>query len=184
MATRANKQTLSEVTTDNGKNMQEESTSDATANNNLNMQINNNQILQLSVQQDEINLLYAEAMEHLIESATTENNLRDGLNPSPFEPILPELWPGDIEIIVEAPTEPNTAPEEIVDSKTMRVDGAGQPSGTPYDHEICRGCAAIGHVLESCPEDHGLKLTDYQMHFIGQTNASANKAKPAGTGID
>ena len=74
--------------------------------------------------------------------------------------------------------------EEIVDNKTIRVDREGHPSGTPNDHRVCRGCAAIGHVLGSCPEDHGLKLTDCQMHFMGQTNASANKMKPAGAGID
>ena len=40
----------------------------------------------------------------------------------------------------------------------------------------------MGHVLESCPEDHGLKLTDCQTHRTGQTNVLANKTKPTGTG--
>ena len=124
-------------------------------------------------------------MKDPIEPPKTENNPRDGLNPSPTKPTFkPELRPGDIEIIVEAPKEPNTAIEEIVDNKTIRVDRVGEPPGPPNDHKVCCGCAAIGHVLESCPEDHGLKLTDCQMHFMGQTNASVNKMKPAGKGID
>ena len=89
-------------TTDNGKAMQQESTLDATADNDLNMQTDD-QFLQLNVQQDEIDMLYAEAMEDPIESPKTENNPRDGLNLSPTEPTLPELRPGDIKIIVEAP---------------------------------------------------------------------------------
>ena len=87
------------------------------------------------------------------------------------EPTLPELGPSDIEIIIEAPKEPATATEEIV-NKTVRVDGGEQPSGTPNDHKVCCGCPAIGHILESCPEGHGLKLTDCQMHHMEQTIAS------------
>ena len=128
-------QTLSEATTDNGKNMPEKSTSDATADNNLNMQTDDDQFLQINVRQDENKLLYTEAMEEPIESPKIENNPRDGLNPSLSELNLLELGPGDIEITVEAPMEPNTAIEEIIANKTVRVDGTGQPSGTPDDHK-------------------------------------------------
>ena len=65
-------------TTDNGKAMQQESTLDATADNDLNMQTDD-QFLQLNVQQDEIDMHYAEAMEDPIESPETEGNPRDGL---------------------------------------------------------------------------------------------------------
>ena len=175
-------QILSEATTHTSNNMSKESTTEATADNDLNMQTDD-EFLQLDVQQEKIDTLYADAMEDLIvESPKTEHNHRDGLNPSMPEPTLPELGPSDIEIIIEAPKEPATATEEIV-NKTVRVDGGEQPSGTPNDHKVCCGCAAIGHILESCPEDHGLKLTDCQMHHMEQTNASANKMKPAGTGI-
>ena len=53
-------------------------------------------------------MLYAEAMEDLFESPKTERNPRDGLNPLTPEPTLPELGPGDIKIIVEAPKEPKS----------------------------------------------------------------------------
>ena len=103
------------------------------------------------------------------------------MNPSMPKPTLPELGPGDIEIIIEAPKEPDTLTKVIV-NKTIRVEE--QPSGTPTNHKVCCRCAAIGHVLESCLEDHGLKLTNCQMHHMGQTNSSANKMKPVGAGID
>ena len=142
------KQKLSEATTDTGKNMSKESTSDAAADNDLNLQTDN-EFLQLDVEQEKIDMLYAEAMEDLFESPKTERNPRDGLNPLTPEPTLPELGPGDIKIIVEAPKEPNTATEEIINNKTVRVNGEEQPSRTPNDDKVCCGCAAIGHVLVS-----------------------------------
>ena len=58
-------QTPSEATTDTGKNMPKESTSDATADNDLNMQTDD-EFLQVDVQQEKIDTLYADAMEDLI----------------------------------------------------------------------------------------------------------------------
>ena len=181
-------QTLSETTSANDKNMPAEPLSDATADNNPGMQTNNEQILQISLRQDEVdqlNKLFADAMEDpVIESPKTEGNPRDGLHSSLSKQTLPKLGPGDIEVTVVASTESDTAAKEIVDNKTIRIDGEGQSSGIPDDHKICRGCTAVGHILESCPKDHGLKFTHCQMHLMGQTNVSGNKMKPAGTGID
>ena len=105
------------------------------------------------------------------------------LQSSLSEPTLPNLGPGDIEVTVVTSMEYDTTAEEIVNNKTVRVDKEGQLSKTPDNHKICRGCSAVGHILESCPKDHGLKFTDCQMYQIGQANASARKTKPTGTGI-
>ena len=81
--------------------------------------------------------------------------------------------------------ESNTVAEEIVENKTIRIDGEGQWSEISNDHKNMSWMhCTVGHVLESCPEDHGLKFTNCQMYRMGQTNASANKTKPTGTGID
>ena len=74
-------QILSEATTHTSNNMSKESTTEATADNDLNMQTDD-EFLQLDVQHDEIDMLYPEAMEDLDESPKTENNPRDGLNPT------------------------------------------------------------------------------------------------------
>ena len=80
--------------------------------------------------------------------------------------------------------ESDTAAEGIVDNKTVRIDKEGQSSETSDNHKVCHGCNAVGHVLESCPENHGLNFTNCQLYQIGQTNASTNKTKPTGTGIE
>ena len=41
----------------------------------------------------------------------------------------------------------------------------------------------VGHVLESCPVNHGLTYTDCQMFQMKQTNASSRK-KPTSPGIE
>ena len=78
----------------------------------------------------------------------------------------------------------DTTTEEIVNNKTVRVNGEGQSPETTDGPITYHGCNAVGHVLESCPKDHGLTLTDFQMYQMKQTNASAKKKNPTSTGID
>ena len=152
------------------------------------MQTDDEQFLQISLRPDnvdQLDKLYEEAMEEpILESFNMEGNPRDGLQSSISEPTLPNLGPGDIKVTVVTSMESNPAAEEIVHNKPVRVDEKGQSSKTSKDHIICRGCNAVGHVLESCPKDHGLKFTDCQMYQMKQTNASAKKTKSTGTGID
>ena len=101
---------------------------------------------------------------------STKDNPRDGLPPA-SEPILPELGPGGTEVTVASSMEHDSNTEEIVDNKTVRIDKEVQPTGTLDDLITCRGCKAAGHVLESCPVDHGLTYTDCQMSQWEQTNA-------------
>ena len=77
-------------------------------------------------------------------------------------------------------------------SLTVRVNGEVQSTETLGDLKstetlgdliTCHGCKAVGHVLESCPENQGLTYTDCQMFQMKQTNASAKK-KPTSPGID
>ena len=179
-------QTFSEATTNNGKNMSEERTSDATANNDSEMQVIDDQVLQINVRQDEIDMFCAETVDDPHKSPTTEVSLKNGTDPTQPEPVKPELGSGNIEMVVEPLKEPDTTPEEdIVSNKTVQIDsqGAGMNQSTE-DHKTCLGCNEMGLVLESCTQDHGLKLTDCQMYHMGQMNASANKARLEGAGVD
>lgn len=119
-----------------------------------------------------INKLLAETVEDPINPPEMRNSPRDGLHPSPSEPIFMTFEPGDIEVTVAASIESDMAEEEIVDNKTVRVDGEEQPSGTPGDHKICRGCTTVAHTLDSCPT-----LTNCQQYRMGQT-------EPTSAGVD
>ena len=152
------------------------------------MIIDDEPFLQINLRQEEVEQLYHEAMDEpleVLESLKTEDNPRDGLQPPASEPTLPTLGPGDIKITVVKSMEPGTNAEEIVDNKTVRVKGEGKLPETLDDPITCHGCKAVGHVLESCPENHGLTLTDCQMYQMKQTNASAkNSQKNNSTGKD
>ena len=92
--------------------------------------------------------LYEEAMEEpILESLKTEDNPRDGLQSSLFDPTLPNLGPGDIEVAVVRSIESDATAEEIVDNKTSQKRGA-IVKNSQRNHKICRGCSAVGHVLE------------------------------------
>ena len=139
-----------EVTTADDTVMQEDPSPNANTDTNQPDTITDDvPFLEITIGEEEMAQLYQEAMDEPPETLSTENNPRDGLNPLTPEPTLPELGPGDIKIIVEAPKEPNTATEEIINNKTVRVNGEEQPSRTPNDDKVCCGCAAIGHVLVS-----------------------------------
>ena len=101
---------------------------------------------------------------------STEDNPRDGLQPSASESILPELGPGGTEVTVATSMEHDSNTKEIVDNKTVRVDKEVRSTETPDDLITCHGCKAVGHVLESCPVKHGLKYTDCQMFQMKQTD--------------
>ena len=66
--------------------------------------------------------LYHEAMDEPPETLSTEDNPRDGLQPSASESILPELGPGGTEVTVATSMEHDSNTEEIVDNKTVRID--------------------------------------------------------------
>ena len=101
------RQTSSDATTDNNKNMQEELLSNATTDNDPDMQVTDDQILQINVLQDEIDLLCPGTEEDPPESPATDN-LRDRTN----QPELAKSEPGsdDIEMVAEPPKEPDTTP--------------------------------------------------------------------------
>ena len=96
---------------------------------------------------DHIDKLFAETMEDSIDPPETRYDPRYGLYPSTTEPILMALGPRDIEVAVAASIGSEVPAEEIVDNKTVRVDGEEQPSKTPGDHKICQGCTTTGHTL-------------------------------------
>ena len=164
--------------------MQEDpSPSATTGNNHLGMITDDVSFLQLTIGQEEMEQLYHEAMDEPIETLNTEDNPRDGLQPSASEPTLPNLGPGGIKVTVATSMEHDSNTEEIVDNKTVRVDKEVQSTETPDDLITCHGCKAVGHLLESCPVNHGLTYTDCQMFQMKQTNASARK-KPTSPGIE
>ena len=98
------------------------------------MQTDDEQILQISLRQDEVDQLeklFKEAMEDpVIESPKAEDNPRDRLHSSLSEPTLPKLGHGDIEVTVVTSMESDTAAKEIVDNKLIRIAGEGQLSET------------------------------------------------------
>ena len=113
---------------------------DVTADDTTRMQVDDEPILQINLRPDEvdhIDKLFAETMEDSIDPPETRYDPRYGLYPSTTEPILMALGPGDIEVAVAASIGSEVPAEEIVDNKTVRVDGEEQPSETPGDHKIC-----------------------------------------------
>ena len=71
--------------------------------------------LQLNIGQEEVEQLYHEAMDEPLEPLSTEDNPRDGLQPSASKPTLPTLGPGGIEITVMTSMEHDSNAEEIID---------------------------------------------------------------------
>ena len=122
--------------------------------------------LELTIGQEEMEQLYHEAMDEPPATLNTEDNPRDGLQPSESEPTLPSLGPGGMEVTVTTSMEHDSNTEEIVDNKMVRVDKEVQPTDTLDDLITCRGCKAVGYVLESCPVDHGLTYTDCQSRCL------------------
>ena len=173
-----------EIATIDNTVMQEDPSPNATTDNDhLGTITDNEPFLQLNIRQEEVEQLYHEAMDEPLKALSTEDNSRDGLQPSDSEPVLSTLGPVDIEVTVMTSMEHDTIAEEIVDNKTVQVDGEVQSTETLGNPITCHGCKAVGHVLESCPVNHGLTYTDCQMYQMKQTNASAKK-KPTSPGID
>ena len=80
-----------------------------------------------------------------------------------------------VEVTVATSMEHDSNTKEIVDNKTVRIDEEVQPTGTLDDLFMCRGCKATGHVLESCPVDHGRTYTDCQLFQWEQTKAQVSQ---------
>ena len=71
--------------------------------------------LELTIQQEEMEQLYHEAMDEPPATLSMEDNPRDGLQPSASKPTLPTLGPGGIEITVMTSMEHDSNAEEIID---------------------------------------------------------------------
>ena len=111
-----------------------------TADDAIEMQVDDETVLQLGLRPDEINQfdrLLDETLEDPLDPPATERNPRDGLCPSIPEPVFMPLGDGDIKITVEASIGPEVPVEEIVDNKTVRVDGEKLPPKAPGDLIIC-----------------------------------------------
>ena len=75
---------------------------------------------------------------------------RDGSYALAPGPALPPLGLDDVEVTVETSIGPDTPAEEIVDNKTVRVDGEDLSPETPGTQIICQGCKRVGHIAEQC----------------------------------
>ena len=110
--------------------------------------------LQINLRPDEreqLNRLLEEPMEYPTGPPTTNYDPRDGPCLSASEPILPPFGPGDVEVTLETSIGPEVPAKEIVDNKTVRVDGVELPPKTPGVQIICQGCTTVGHTTDSCP---------------------------------
>ena len=130
---------------------------DETIDNSSKMQVDDDtvdQILQINLRQDEresYERLLEEPMEQIIDLPTEIHDPRDGSCTLAPGLILPLLGPGDVEVTVETSVGPEVPAEEIVENKTIRVDGVELPPLIPSAQVICRGCKRVGHIADLCP---------------------------------
>ena len=159
----------------------------AATKNHLDTETANDQVLELTIPQDDMDQFCEDPSETSV-GIPAMGDLRDRTNPSRFTPTGVKPVTDDVAMTEDTPSEPNAPCKTEVVSKTVRIESQDDMEAqvpSPQNKEpswkvwkICIKCGKKGHVTETCPngnKNEVLNLNAAQIYHLGQNNNCNDK---------